>query len=327
MFFSVIMPVYNKKEYLEKAISSVLSQEYLKELIAIDDGSTDGCSDILDNFASKYKRLIVIHQKNQGVSAARNAGIKIASGEYVCFCDADDILQFDFFKNAYDEIIKHNPDIAFFAYSSETPDGKSDFTPSPYEGVVDRKDALHYLYDYQIKTGYFGLVTNKLTKTSIIKQCSFDPTIKLAEDWDFWVKIMHIANNCYFSHTPSFTYFKELPNSSCFKAVDYPSQLFLRLRYKDLLYKYLPQLDTRQLNLNISHYVYFSIASSCLIGITEAKKTLKNIFSNGYNKKSICYDGFPLFHKFCLFLVKHNLSFAALLMIKAKQKLKGQKNV
>ena len=89
--FTVIIPVYNVAPYLRKCISSVLEQEFQSyELILVDDGSTDGSGEICDEYAKADNRITVIHQKNQGLSNARNVGIENAIGEYVIFLDSDD---------------------------------------------------------------------------------------------------------------------------------------------------------------------------------------------------------------------------------------------
>ena len=88
---SVIVPVYNVETFLPACIDSILSQTFRDlELILIDDGSPDACGRICDKYAEKDTRVRVIHQENRGVSAARNAGLQIASGEYIGFVDPDD---------------------------------------------------------------------------------------------------------------------------------------------------------------------------------------------------------------------------------------------
>lgn len=90
---SVIIPVYNAKKYLNKCIDSILNQTYSNlECILVDDGSTDGSSEICDFYGEKDKRVKVLHQKNMGQSTARNTGIKSATGTYICFVDNDDAL-------------------------------------------------------------------------------------------------------------------------------------------------------------------------------------------------------------------------------------------
>ncbi|MDR2409141.1 MAG: glycosyltransferase, partial [Bacteroidales bacterium] len=88
---SIIVPVYKVEPYLRRCIDSILAQTFTDfECILIDDGSPDGCPAICDEYAEKDKRIMVIHQENEGVSAARNAGLDIAKGEWIGFVDSDD---------------------------------------------------------------------------------------------------------------------------------------------------------------------------------------------------------------------------------------------
>lgn len=93
---SVIIPVYNVAPYLRASLDSLLAQTYADwEAICVDDGSTDGCATILDEYAAKDSRIKVIHQINCGVSAARNKGLDLVRGDYVMFVDSDDLLRSD----------------------------------------------------------------------------------------------------------------------------------------------------------------------------------------------------------------------------------------
>lgn len=97
LLVSVIMPVYNVFPYLAEAIDSVLHQTYENiELVIINDGSTDGSADICDDYALKDKRVSVVHQRNLGLSAARNKGLDMIRGELVAFIDSDDAVHQDY---------------------------------------------------------------------------------------------------------------------------------------------------------------------------------------------------------------------------------------
>ena len=100
---SIIMPVYNKEKYLKNTIDSILKQEYKNfELIIVDDGSTDKSKYICDEYASKDSRIKVYHIKNEGVSNARNIGLKYATGDYIQFIDADDTINTNTFSKYID---------------------------------------------------------------------------------------------------------------------------------------------------------------------------------------------------------------------------------
>lgn len=95
-YYSVIVPVYNVKNRIERCIKSILYQSFKDfELILIDDGASDGSGDICDKYAKIDQRIVVIHQKNQGVSVARNKGIENATGKYIVFVDSDDFVAKD----------------------------------------------------------------------------------------------------------------------------------------------------------------------------------------------------------------------------------------
>lgn len=102
-FVSIICPVYNCERYIEKCIQSVLKQAYKNwELIIIDDGSKDASGQIGDKYADQSQNIKVVHQQNQGISKARNVGMKLALGEYIFFLDADDYLEEGFLQDFVD---------------------------------------------------------------------------------------------------------------------------------------------------------------------------------------------------------------------------------
>jgi len=111
---SVIIPVYNVEKYLPECLDSIIKQTFKDiEIICIDDGSTDGSLNILNEYASKDARFIILNQGNQGVSAARNNGLDIATGKYVAFIDSDDyLISNDYFENLYNACEKYNADIS-----------------------------------------------------------------------------------------------------------------------------------------------------------------------------------------------------------------------
>lgn len=112
---SIIMPVYNSVEYLEKTVESVLSQTFSDfELIMVDDGSSDGSAELCDAISEKDERVKVIHKENGGISSARNAGLKAARGEYIAFCDDDDKYLPDLLKDNYALAKQYDADMVRF---------------------------------------------------------------------------------------------------------------------------------------------------------------------------------------------------------------------
>lgn len=114
---SIIVPIYNVEKYIEKTIQTILEQSYNNiEIILVDDGSMDKSKDICDFYAKKDKRIKVFHQKNKGVSSARNLGIDNAKGKYIVFIDGDDYITSEYINSLYSCIIKNKSDMAIQMY-------------------------------------------------------------------------------------------------------------------------------------------------------------------------------------------------------------------
>lgn len=110
---SVIVPVYNVKEYLDACIASICRQIYKKiEILIVDDGSTDGSEMICDSYLIQDSRIKVIHKENGGLSDARNVGISNASGEYICFVDSDDLVSENYVRSMLEQCEENNADMA-----------------------------------------------------------------------------------------------------------------------------------------------------------------------------------------------------------------------
>lgn len=116
---SIVVPVYNVEEYLDRCVESIASQTYSNlEIILVDDGSLDECPKICDEWAAKDRRIKVIHKKNEGIGLARNTGIENATGEYICFFDSDDYVAPMLIEKAYKAVREERADIVCFGYAS-----------------------------------------------------------------------------------------------------------------------------------------------------------------------------------------------------------------
>ena len=116
---SIVMPVYNESDLLEKSILSVAKQTLDDlELICVNDGSTDNSGDIAQQYADKYANITLINQSNQGLSGARNTGIKHANGEYIQFVDSDDYLEENVLGGLLKQVVKDNLDVLRFKYQN-----------------------------------------------------------------------------------------------------------------------------------------------------------------------------------------------------------------
>ena len=115
--FSIIVPIYNVEKYLPKCLDSLIGQTYSNiEIICINDGSTDNSLEVLENYEKKDNRIKIINQKNQGVSVARNVGIKSATGNYILFVDADDWINLKTCEIIYNNVSYEQFDLVYFDY-------------------------------------------------------------------------------------------------------------------------------------------------------------------------------------------------------------------
>lgn len=143
--FSVIIPVYNVEKYLRECLDSLVNQTLSDiEIICINDGSTDGSLNILNEYASKDGRFIVLSQENQGQGIARNKGIDIAKGEYISFVDPDDWIELDTFEILYNKFSKTGAEIIQFDYETHHENGK-------YHGTKTYKRRLKKDFNFVIK--------------------------------------------------------------------------------------------------------------------------------------------------------------------------------
>lgn len=153
MKLSIIVPIYNVEQYLRKCVDSLLNQgisDY--EIILVDDGSTDACPQMCDNYAADYQNIRVIHQQNAGLSAARNAGIKAAKGEFISFVDSDDYFEPNVLSGLLAQMERDNLDVLRYNYqnvrfvNSEEVRGKSGYEVfDPYRAAkrdVDYSDSV-----------------------------------------------------------------------------------------------------------------------------------------------------------------------------------------
>lgn len=166
---SVIVPVYNVERYLEKCLDSIINQTYKNlDIILVDDGSPDGCGLICDNYAAKDNRITVIHQQNGGLSAARNAGIKASTGEYLSFIDSDDYVQSHFIERMVEICEQKEVDICICGFTSVENQLTAENTSVD---VYSRHDIIMKLC--QDGTGVYTVAWNKIYKRYIFDELRF----------------------------------------------------------------------------------------------------------------------------------------------------------
>lgn len=188
MFISFIVPVYNTEKYLNACLDSLLAQDMSLddyEIICVNDGSKDGSKDILKEYETVNKNIVVINQKNSGVCVSRNAGFQIAKGEYIWFIDSDDIIERDLLnrlKNIADSGEYERIIVGNYYFESSEPDGKMRENTSWQDSVVWRNIFKRkWMIDNDLKFRYPDLVFGEDALFMYeIKRC-FPKTYKLNE--------------------------------------------------------------------------------------------------------------------------------------------------
>lgn len=198
---SVIVPVYNVREYLRECIESIINQTYANlEVLLVDDGSTDGSAEICDAYKLKDSRIQVIHKKNGGLSSARNKGIESAKGIYISFVDSDDWLESDFYQILYDSIKMTKAEIATCGRYLVSSDLKEANYCRESSKIYSRKDALREIFEL----GSIDVAAwDKLYQASLFEQVRF-PEGEINEDtaviYDIFSnvkKVIHVGKPLY----------------------------------------------------------------------------------------------------------------------------------
>lgn len=148
MKLSFIVPVYNVESYLFKCIDSLLAQDYNDyEIVLVDDGSPDNCPQICDEYARKYSNIRVVHQTNGGLSAARNAGVVIAKGEYICFVDSDDYWEPNVLGRLMEQVEREQLDVLRFDYQKVIINSAGQYEPQKINDFVHVADTKSMVVD------------------------------------------------------------------------------------------------------------------------------------------------------------------------------------
>lgn len=205
MKLSIIVPVYQVEAHIDECITSILDQTFRDfELILVDDGSLDRCPAICDVYAQKDSRIRVIHQKNQGLSAARNTGLQAARGDYIGFVDSDDFIEASMYEKLLDNLEREKADISVCGRYKVWGDKKIQEQKSNVYKVMDSAQALALMNTNVL--GYFDVAAwDKIYKRSCFKGIEF-PEGKLCEDWFVMYKLFFNAHRIVYDSIPLYNY-------------------------------------------------------------------------------------------------------------------------
>lgn len=282
---SIVVPIYNVEKYLEQCIESIVNQTLEDiEIILVDDGSPDNCPQICDNYAKKDNRIKVVHKKNGGLSSARNAGIEVATGNYIGFVDSDDYIELDMYEKMYNIAIENNVDFVMSDYYRVSDEGKVIATLDMDEGIYDKnkikKDIFPTLImGEDINYGRLLAVWHCLYKKELLykNNLMFDEEVKYSEDNLFSSIIGYNANSFYYMKGSYLYNYRYNPNSisSTYKPDAWLVYLKMNKKLKDL---FLSVEDCDFRNQLYAHIIYY--AFNCINHIGHSD----NSFSYKYKK-------------------------------------------
>lgn len=207
---SIIVPVYNVEENIDSCIKSIINQTYKNlEVLLIDDGSTDSSGMVCDEYAKKDNRIKVIHKTNEGVSATRNLGIKISTGDFIAFIDSDDLLENNYCETLYNVISMTKSDVAVCAYKVLKDknriiyDMTNETNLKQNEIVVyENKDIIKEILKQKTIKNF---IWNKLYKKSFL--CEFEQGVHY-EDIMFSINVLEKTNRVAYINKSCYNYCK-----------------------------------------------------------------------------------------------------------------------
>lgn len=325
---SAIVPVYNVKSLLPRCIDSLLNQKFVDfELLLIDDGSTDGSSDVCDEYEKKDSRIKVIHKSNEGVSRTRNRGIDEAKGEWITFVDSDDYVTPDYLSDLYDcthsgiglvvQSLKHIRENGETLYDYHLPEGEKVYDTSDFAQMVKEQ--------YLSQRGY---TVSKLFKKELLndRNIRFNTEIKFCEDWIFLFSYLNVINQevcC----SPASNYFYVDRNGSLSHAEnDFASEYATFCVIKEIALEFCAKYNVNVIDLGPTYMMHKAItlvtskAQLCSIRkvdwdffrryfkVTSMKTAVdKWMIDHFYSYPSVLFLYLRIVRKFRKALEKHNL--------------------
>ena len=312
---SVIVPVYKVEKFLNRCVESIVNQTYKNlEIILVDDGSPDNCPKMCDEWAQKDKRIKIIHQKNSGVSSARNNGIKQATGDYIAFVDSDDWIEPETYESVLNLALSENADLTFFKYLLIDENGNKQYL-NEINLCKEKIKNLEYYFLLNSRNGndshtIMGSIVRVLFKSNIIKDMSFNTNLKLAEDLLFLLHVLAKTDRISVCDKYYYNYFFNVNSASRLISKQY----FINLKtYYETFKDYFISNDIKLLHLINNQYLYNNVMQRIYNKnyIKELKELLKNdktfimcLNKNDYKKiktynlnKAAKLRNFLLYHK------------------------------
>lgn len=213
---SIIVPVYNTAECLNRCLDSIIAQTYKNlEIICIDDGSSDGSEKIVDQYAERDSRFVVVHKKNGGESSARNVGLSLATGEYIGFIDCDDWIEPDMYETLLKLLKEYNADLAAVGYTKDYDDRIESVhnEKTVQAGIISRHELMNYVYHRDAYRAFTGYIWCKLYKSELLKGKNgdgirFDESLRAGGDILFFAEAALKIRKAVYREFPLYHYYQ-----------------------------------------------------------------------------------------------------------------------
>jgi glycosyltransferase involved in cell wall biosynthesis len=306
IILSIIIPVFNKKNYLTETVENLLLiNNDSFEIIIVDDGSTDGSGKLADTLA-KNQSIKVIHKENGGASSARNKGMEAAKGEWIWFVDADDIPNVEFVRSFFE--IKHKNEFDIFMGDFyKVSEKETVAVTNPYLGITTVENLPDAFAELQFKNGYYGYLWNKIIRKSLIIESHtfFKEGLTLAEDLDFMISLYSYGAVCYASKVFAMKYRVNTLNSSAEKKIDYYAQLDINLKIRDWFRNVGKEEKYKKLlNKRITYYSAYIIFYANEDGMDIKEIAEQLISDDSISSSLVLVSGNDVMSKIAKFLVK-----------------------
>ncbi len=219
---TVIIPVFNSEKYLKRLFSSLINQTYKNlEIVVIDDGSTDGSRFVIEKYCKSEERIVSYYSDNKGVSEARNFGIKVSNGDYICFIDADDFVEPRYIEELISGVSENQAQLAICNYTLIFNGTKKNNRIYPSMKEIAQVDSETIIKEILLSNSYFkGFVWNKIFDSKIIKKHSirFNSNSYILEDMEFVINYLCIIDNVKLINKPLYNYVQH--SNSTTKRID-----------------------------------------------------------------------------------------------------------
>lgn len=327
---SVIVPVYNSEKYLARCVDSILNQTYTDiELILVEDGSPDNCPTICDNYAAADNRVRVIHKQNGGVSTARNAGLDVATGDYIAFVDSDDYIEPDMYEKMMNKVKEYNCDIVLCDCLKEYEDYSEIYSHNVRQGYYNNDQLKSEYYPHLLimeNVEYPATISNWLMlwkKKLNTVDMRYEPGIKYSEDLLFGARLMLKAESFYYMKDEAYYHYMMNPDSVTHTYAPDKWDNYVRLyhRIKEVFESYSEYDFSHQINLCLLFFIYNSIGEIYSADMSTKEKKLKiyNILNMSMVRemfKAINFFQLDISFKLKVITLMYKHRFGILLLIK-----------